>query len=203
MCFSAAASFTASAVLGALGALAIQRVKNPAYYLFASVPLFFGIQQACEGYVWLTGSRVAGLIFLFFALVVWPTVIPCALMLIERTVLIRDYLYFFCIAGAVLSAYLLLSICIAVPDVSAQGCHIIYTIYPLDIIPRSICAIAYCLVTLVPFFLSSRPHMELLGILLALSCLTSYLFFTIYFTSVWCFFAALISAAVVVLVDHE
>jgi hypothetical protein len=53
MCFSAQASFGASAVLGIMGIYALHKAKQQER-LLAIVPLFFAVQQACEGIVWLT-----------------------------------------------------------------------------------------------------------------------------------------------------
>ncbi len=53
MCFSAQASFGASAVLGIMGIYALRKAKQQERFL-AMVPLLFAIQQACEGIVWVT-----------------------------------------------------------------------------------------------------------------------------------------------------
>ena len=54
MCFSAAASFTAGAVLTGIGVATLRKVEHPTYYLFASIPLLFAVQQFSEGVLWLT-----------------------------------------------------------------------------------------------------------------------------------------------------
>jgi hypothetical protein len=54
MCYSAAVSYSAAAVLLPTGLYAIhqvRRLKLP-YLLLAMVPIFFGIQQGFEGRVW-------------------------------------------------------------------------------------------------------------------------------------------------------
>ena len=52
---------------------------------------------------------------------------------------------------------------------------------------------AYLIATLVPFFVSSIKRTFILGIIIGLSFIVSVIFFTLYLTSVWCFFAAVIS----------
>lgn len=76
MCFSASASFTASAFLIPTGIYCVTEAKkrNEAYLPIASLPLFFGIQQGFEGLVWLsivlqntTAINNFALCFLFFS----------------------------------------------------------------------------------------------------------------------------------------
>jgi hypothetical protein len=45
MCFSAGASFTASAVLTAVGAATLLEVRKPSQAALASVTIFFAVQQ--------------------------------------------------------------------------------------------------------------------------------------------------------------
>ena len=54
----------------------------------------------------------------------------------------------------------------------------------------------YLIVTITPFFISGIKRTRLMGILMFLSCLVTAIFFTQYLTSVWCFFAALLSGVV-------
>jgi hypothetical protein len=56
--------------------------------------------------------------------------------------------------------------------------------------------ILYLVATITPLFISSIQRTHLLGILMFFSCLVTAIFFTQYLTSVWCFFAALISAVI-------
>jgi hypothetical protein len=204
MCFSATASFMASGILATVGVLSIRSVKRWQWYLFASVPLLFAIQQLSEGFVWLYGTSSAGSlaasIFLFFALGIWPTVIPLAFLLVEPHMPRKILLGVLTLAGLSLSGFLLASLWYQAPEFSAQGCHIIYTFYPVIIfsfLPTLWTAVVYCLATIAPFFISSKLHMKVFGALIALSCIAAYLFFTIYFISVWCFFAAIISAVTI------
>jgi hypothetical protein len=92
MCFSAEASFASAGVLAGLGAYCLRAAARelPAYRAFAAVPVGFGIQQAAEGFVWLgldqgDGELVRGAagVYLFFALAVWPFWFPLAAALAE------------------------------------------------------------------------------------------------------------------------
>ncbi|MDR4516643.1 MAG: hypothetical protein MRK00_04560 [Nitrosomonas sp.] len=55
MCFSATASFAVSAGLISAGMYCVYKVRlvDRIYWPFALYPLFFGIQQAAEGWLWL------------------------------------------------------------------------------------------------------------------------------------------------------
>lgn len=199
MCFSASASFTASALLGALGIISFIKVKQPRLYFFNSIPVLFSLQQAAEGCVWLYQSHLAAQIFLFFALVIWPTVIPFSLLVLERNKKASLWLTYFTVAGLGTSLLLLLDIWLFRPEFMVDGCHIVYRIHSFLPIPAFILVFMYCVVALMPFFISTYPYMELIGTLLWAACLLSYAIFTLYFTSVWCFFAALISSIIVII----
>ena len=59
MCFSATASFTASAVLLPAGTLALRRAytTDRRYLALCALPFLFGVQQLMEGFVWTYGAR--------------------------------------------------------------------------------------------------------------------------------------------------
>jgi len=78
-------SFAAGAVLLPVGAYCIGQAirKNWTYLGLASVPVLFGIQKISEGFVWLglqhdnpAWTHAGGLVFLFFALALWPFWFP-------------------------------------------------------------------------------------------------------------------------------
>ena len=54
MCFSATASFTAGALLIALGSVTVSLAAAPRERPFAAIPLLFGLQQLIEGGIWLS-----------------------------------------------------------------------------------------------------------------------------------------------------
>ena len=96
MCFSASASFTASAVLIPLGLYShhlASKAEKPGYKPLALVPFFFGVQQFVEGLEWtgIVGGKIepltsmAGLGFLFFAYCFWMIWIPWSAWSISRT----------------------------------------------------------------------------------------------------------------------
>jgi len=53
MCFSPEASFAGGIIISAIGAATVTKVHNPSQIVFASIPMFFGIQQIAEGVLWM------------------------------------------------------------------------------------------------------------------------------------------------------
>ncbi|MCX6328412.1 MAG: hypothetical protein NTZ85_02700 [Bacteroidia bacterium] len=203
MCFSAGASFAGGAVISAIGIATVRIARKPSQTLFASVPLLFGLQQFAEGVVWITlrsGGHVqlqyaAAYIFLIMALVVWPVMLPFSVMIMEKLKKKKKILIVFLIIGALLSAYYaycMLSYPVA-PQIKSH--HIVYKgDFPKSLVTPAF--IVYLVTTLPPLFISSVRKTYIMGVLIALSCLVSGIFFKETHTSVWCFFAALISGVI-------
>ncbi len=203
MCFSAEASFAGGIIIAATGVVTIRKVHSPSQIVFASIPLFFGLQQIAEGFLWLTipmtefaaMQRAAMYVFQVMALVIWPIMIPLSVLYMEKSVKRKRFLFVLLIVGVMLSAYY--SYCLLFFNVSPQikGYHIHYN----SDFPKSLNMIAfifYLTATITPLFVSSIKRTHLLGILMTLSCLVTAIFFTQFLTSVWCFFAALISGVI-------
>jgi len=53
MCFSPEASFAGGVIISTIGIATILKVHKPSQIVFASIPIFFGIQQIVEGVLWL------------------------------------------------------------------------------------------------------------------------------------------------------
>lgn len=203
MCFSAEASFAGGAVISVIGILAVKKVKNPSQAVFALIPLVFAFQQFAEGFVWLslrfqeyeTLQKISTYIFLTMAEVLWPTMIPLSVLLMEKKENKRKLLKILLILGISLSVYY--AFCLLTFDVHPQisGFHIQY----LNDFPEQLRTPAfylYVIASITPLFVSSIKRTHILGILMFLSCLVTVIFFTQYVTSVWCFFAALISGVI-------
>ncbi len=206
MCFSAQASFGASAVLALIGALTLNRVLQKKQYekiILATIPLLFALQQLCEGFVWVgladpteptyTGYMIFG--FLFFAFFVWPALLPYSLIVLETNVLKKNLLYLTWGIGITISTGLAwLSYYYGVTsEISCS--HIAYAIN-IPIRHTQWAMICYFIATITPFFISSKKRAWIIGLLSVGSILGTLWIYTAYFTSVWCFFAALLSIAI-------
>ena len=217
MCFSAGASFAGGALITAIGVLTVIKNSEPSRRLFASIPLVFGVQQVSEGFVWValqSGGHqvmltVVTYVFLFAAVILWPTMIPLSVMLMEPSRRRRKATIALLVIGVATSLYYGSGIFFfdVRPEISSH--HIRYA----NDFPRHLANFAfgaYLLATLVPHFISSVRRMWMFGTLIAASCLITGIFYREYLTSVWCFFAAFISLVILWIVsspvagsDHE
>jgi hypothetical protein len=200
MCFSATASFSTGAFLLGLGTLTLKSARSPREWPFAAIPLLFAVQQLIEGVIWLTFRREAPLLnvvmtyaYSFFSHVLWPIYVPLAVLLIEPPGRRRQALGAFLVAGLGVGLYLLLML-VAFPIVARPtGQHIEY------VSPHFFAAVAmtlYLLSTSVSLMLSTHRTVKVFGVLALASFGIAYAFYAIWFISVWCLFAALLSAVV-------
>ncbi len=203
MCFSAEASIAGGVIISAIGIATVTKVHKSAQLVFASIPLFFGLQQIVEGSLWLTiplndyGSlkEISTYIFLIMADVLWPTMIPLSVLLMEDKLKRKKILLVLLGMGITLSLYY--SFCLFNFDVMPEirGYHIHYsTTFPKFLSMPAF--IIYLVVTIAPLFISSIKRTHLMGVLMFLSCVVTAIFFTQYLTSVWCFFAAILSGVI-------
>ena len=92
MCFSPEASFAGGIIISTIGIATILKVHKPSQIVFASIPIFFGIQQIIEGVLWLTlpNPDYGGVqkwftyLFLIMADVLWPMMIPLSVLFMEE-----------------------------------------------------------------------------------------------------------------------
>jgi len=203
MCFSSEASFIGGAVIIAIGVATIRKVHKPSQLVFASIPLFFGFQQIAEGFVWLALQngyfagclKPATLTFLIMAEVFWPFMVPLAVLLMEKNRKQKKILWVLLSMGISVSLYFIICLLLFETKPEISGYHIEY----VDTSPKFLglfVFIIYLIASITPFFVSTIKRTYILGILMALSCLVTIIFFTQYLTSVWCFFGALLSMVI-------
>ena len=200
MCFSATASLSAGIVLLGIGTLTLKAARQPRELAFAAIPMLFAIQQLSEGVIWLTFRYDAPQLnvamthlYSFFSHVLWPAYVPIAVLLIEPPWGRRRALLAFVAAGVGVAVYLLYFL-VAFPIVSRPvGQHIEY------LSPHFFAAgmmTLYLLATTVSPLVSVHRMVKVFGALALLSFGAAYYFYATWFISVWCFFAALLSAVV-------
>lgn len=207
MCFSATASFVATGVTSVAGVGALTGARKPAHLLLAAIPLLFAVHQLAEGLLWLALSRpeyagwarAAMFTFLSVAEVGWPFWVPLAIRALEDERRRRRVLSALLALGVVVAAARVYGLWAYPVSARIVGQHIQYRLdtpwairWPSDI--------AYAIVTVLPPFVSSIRSIRILGLILLVSLVVSKIFFYQFFISVWCFFAALISALVVLVV---
>jgi hypothetical protein len=204
MCFSASASFIAGVSLTAAGAVSMSMVKKPSHSFFAAIPLLFGIQQICEGFLWLSFSdpdfaswhTPAKYAFLIFAQVIWPVWIPISFHGIEPSPLRKPVLRYFIYAGIGVTLLLIYRLLFFTAVASIDGCHINYDIASPKFI-LVLTGILYLLAIVVAPFFSSWTWSKILASVNLASLIITHLFFEVYFVSVWCFFAAAQSVLII------
>ena len=203
MCFSAEASFAGGVIILAIGVITVTKVHKPSQLVFACIPLFFGLQQITEGFLWISYplsehyylQKIATYTFLIMADVLWPTLIPISVLLMELNKKKRKYLWILFGVGSTLSLFY--ASCLIMFHVTPKiECYHIHYVNDFPKTLSLIASLAYLIATITPLFISSIKRTHLLGVLMALSCLVTAIFFTQYLTSVWCFFAALISGVI-------
>ena len=213
MCFSAQASFAASAALIFISALCFKKAQNNNQRLLASGPLFFGIQQFLEGLVWVTLNSgdsssavhmcsVYG--FLSFAYIFWPLYVPFTTYLFEKDPMRKKIELGLLALGTLIATTGLLTLTLFDYTANALDHHIVYEYIPsfttlsastLTTIQYILLAL-YMLVIVGSMVISTTPYMWLMGLLIALGFIVAQILFTVAFGSVWCFFGALASMVI-------
>lgn len=208
MCFSAQASFVTAALITFLGFLALKKIKSSRIIPFATIPLFFALQQSLEGIVWLTMNTNNTILltmsmygFLFFAGIFWPLWTPWSLWCIELKQTRKNFLVYTCVIGLFSVALSCVSLAYTGVTAKIMDHHIAYQATKQNVIIDSLCieiigTVIYSIATVIPFFISTVPFMWLAGLLITIGFIVARIFYYCAFASVWCFFAALISGAI-------
>jgi hypothetical protein len=207
MCFSAGASFAASGVIGVISAACFVKATTPVQRIWACIPLFFSIQQVLEGSLWLSLTHPAyghfhavGMYgFLLFAQVIWPVMMPASAYAAEPERRRKMILLVLLGLGVMLAALELY--CMINYDVQAFAMvhHIRYDQHYPEIL-LNISALVYFFPAVLPLFVSSLKPIRWLGLAVAISYIVSRIFYENHIISVWCYFAAVISGIVLLII---
>ena len=195
MCFSAAANFVGSGVLGAVGVATLTKVKHRRELLFASLPTLFAIHQFIEGFVWLGLDGVLspdtthkmGAAFVLYAQGLLPFVIPLSVLLFEPDRKSRRRMLPFLAIGTATALYMLWAL-IAYPlEIFVRSNSIVYINHGTN---NTLLAVLYVVSTCDSLFFSKVRDMVVFGavnlaILLVVMAVKRYAF-----TSLWCAYAA-------------
>jgi hypothetical protein len=203
MCFSAAANFVGSGVLGTIGVVTLTKVKHKRELLFAALPSLFAVHQFIEGFVWLgldgiLSPAVAhdmGAAFVLYAQGLLPFLLPLSVLLFEPDVKSRRRMLPFLALGSATTLYILWAL-IAYPLQVYIESHSIVYINPAT--NNTVVALLYVIATCGSLLFSKVPDMVIFGIanvtiLLIVMAVKRYAF-----TSVWCAYAAVASVIILV-----
>jgi hypothetical protein len=192
MCFSATASFSASAVCAAIGVMTLRRSSKPDL-LLAFIPIIFSAHQALEGAVWLTRAggwgQCAGYSFALVAFCLWPVYIPVAAWLSESDVCRRRIMLSFLPLGAVVAT--------GAAWVLHSGLTIDFAANHIEYLPKRryslIFDYLYAISAVAPLLLYRNIYLRFFGCLILGFFGVSTLLFNPVRYSVWCFFASVSS----------
>jgi hypothetical protein len=201
VCFSAAANFVGSGVLGTVGVMTLTKVKHRRELLFASLPTLFAVHQFIEGFVWLGLDGVLppevthkmGAAFVLYAQGLLPFLIPLSVVLFEPEGKRRRRMLPFLALGSVTTLYILWAL-IAYPlEISVQNNSIVYINEGTN---NTFLAVLYVISTCGSLFFSRERDMVVFGavnlaILLLVMAVKRYAF-----TSLWCAYAAVASVII-------
>lgn len=203
MCFSAEASFGASAIILVIGIVSVKKSTTLPQKVLSCIPLFFSLQQFTEGVVWLSLShpgfshwdKIATYGFLLFAQVIWPVFLPFSVYLLEKDKNIKKIMAGLLVLGVIVSSVLFYSLLFYKVEANISCYHIQYDVnYPTHL---KHAGIFYLIATIIPPIISSVKRLRLLGVSIFLSYIATKLLYENYLISVWCYFAAVISIVVV------
>ena len=201
MCFSAAANFVGSGVLGTVGVLTLTKVKHRRELLFASLPVLFALHQFIEGFVWLgldgvLSSAVAhdmGAAFMLYAQGLLPFLLPLSVLLFEPDAGSRRRMLPFLVLGGATTLYILWALTAFPLQLYVRGNSIVYINQATNNIAV---AVLYVIATCGSLFFSKIRMMVVFGmanlaIVLVVMGIKRYAF-----TSVWCAYAAVASVII-------
>ena len=200
MCFSAPASFVAGVGLIGLSTVTVKRVRTRGELPYALIPLLFGVQQLLEGMLWLTYSNVAPMLntwftylYLLFSNVLWPIYVPLAVLALETVTWRRRAIMCIASMGVAVSGYLLAILFLRPITVSVVDQHLRYDFSnPYEQTTITL----YVIVTCMSLLFSSHRRVAAFGVAAFISEVVAYEFYSMWYISVWCFFAAILSAMV-------
>ena len=203
MCFSAAANFVGSGVLGTIGVVTLTKVKHRRELLFAALPTLFALHQFIEGFVWLGLDGVLrpvvahdmGAAFMLYAQGLLPFLLPLSMLLFEADINSRRRMLPFVVLGGATTLYILWALTAYPLQVFVRANSIVYINQATN---NTAVAVFYVIATCGSLFFSKVRAMVIFGaanlaILLVVMAVKRYAF-----TSLWCAYAAVASVIILI-----
>lgn len=216
MCFSATASFSAAAVLLPAGMYCLKSSNqvDRRYWAFAMLPFMFGLQQLLEGGLWLAmeqgnvqATHDLALGFLLFSHLFWLSWVAFSSYQVESEPLRKRLFLSVSIFGGLFGALMFIPLLFH-PDwltvtIVQQSIHYGMSFITDGYVPQRLLAVVYGCVILLPLVLSSDRYHNILGALILVAGMVTWAFYDWAFVSVWCYFAALISLYIFMVVARN
>lgn len=198
MCFSATASFVASAGIGAIGLATLRHVREPRALLFAAVPLLFAVHQFAEGLVWLGLKGRIGpvaldhstFLFMLYAQGVLPLLMPLAVLLMEPPGRRRNAIAALTCVGAAVCAWMIYGLLFFESHCYIEQNSIAYR---NSLTGNFAVSLLYILAICGALLLSSHHVVRCYGVLNVIGLTITQIVKEAAFASVWCFYAAVLS----------
>ena len=204
MCFSATASFTASALLVPAGLYCLKeaRYAEKPYWLLAVMPLLLGIQQFVEGQLWLAmaaddvlAQRYYALGFMFFSHFFWLFWVPVLCYFFEDSEWRKRVFLAMAVIGAMFGLSMFLPVLIneswlavvIVKHSITYDARLIYDNIMPEIIPR----LVYAFIVVMPLLMSSEKTLQIFVWIITATVIGTAWVFSHAYVSTWCFFAAI------------
>jgi hypothetical protein len=204
VCFSATASYTSAALLGAAGVAVFPFVRERREVPLALLGVGFAAHQLLEGVIWTEATSTgngpvrtpAVELWLLFAWSLLPVWVPLAVALVEPDRRRRLLMVAMAPVGVAVGLFLGVASFTARVAATAEAGHLVYSV------PFSqgwIVVIPYVAVTCGSPLVAGAPYLRVWGVALATAMATTASLQARGFSSVWCFFAAILT---IVLLGH-
>jgi len=202
MCFAPEADAVVGGIIIAIGVDALRHVRSPKQIPLAALPLLFGLHQVTEAFVWwgLQGhisesvERVAVWIWLLFAFVTLPILLPIAVDLVEESPIRRRVINAFAGIGLAVAVALAIAIFRGPVDAEIHGRCISYEVDALG--NGREWTVLYVIAVCGALLASSHRALAGLGVVnLVVTPLLMWLTIS-GFVSLWCFWAAIASVVI-------
>jgi len=203
VCFSATANFVGSGVLAAAGVVTLTRVRHRRELLFAALPTLFAIHQFIEGFVWLGLDGILspavthdmGAAFMLYAQGFLPLLLPLSVYQFESDRKSRQRMLPFVILGGATTLYILWALTAFPTQVYVRENSIVYINQATN---NTLVAFLYVIATCGSLFFSKIRMMVVFGAANLVILLVVMEVRRFAFTSLWCAYAAIASAIILV-----
>ncbi|APZ43582.1 DUF6629 family protein [Acidihalobacter ferrooxydans] len=192
------ANFTLAGILLGIGILTLRKVSTPNEWVFATLPLLFGLHQFDQGFVWLglygfVGSHtlhITATLFVFYAQAALPFWVPLAVWLLEPRGAKRHLLGLLTLIGAALAVYVAWRLAVTPTQVYVHHSSLVYDNPATQ---HLWVAVLYILTTCGALIISRSVPIQIFGWLNLLGLTVVFIVAHYSFTALWCLYAALVS----------
>lgn len=191
-------NFTLSGAIILVGILTLMKVSEPREVVFATLPLFFGLHQFTQGFVWLgmehlispRALTMAEMAFALYAKGLLQVWVPLAIWLLEPSGRRKSLIGVLALLGLFLTLYSIWALSAAPLHVYVHNHSLVYDTPKTEHLGLGI---GYVLTTIGSLILSSSISIRLFGWLNLFGLTLVWLVKPYAFTSLWCLYAAAVS----------